>query len=400
MNKMLLFSLFGVLVLSLIFTGSMFNISISQLLKDDKPYLGVNLSGYYTRFPEARNLSDTLPPNYFTDSFKILSEAGMNHIRFLIFWESYIKNPTEFINEIKTVANAADKSGIKVLYDNHQFHTSSYLNPQRGTGFPLMLFEGNSSYFYSGGGGTKYPAAKAWWTSWWDRKIKDPNGNDGWTMLSDFLKLIVSITNNHTSTIGYEILSEPQVHDKSQWEKIGVFNNFLVNKLREVTNKTLAYSMNIPIDLKSDIELNVENLVKMAPTNRENVVFKISAYGLPQENSYQSERLDLFKNTARSANVPLYIGEWNNIKREKIISEEGDVSTVINEQLSDINQTEANSMVKKFKELEIWGAAFWQWRPETHRVQNYNLIDTSTDEIVTTPYFDIVKNAYNEVYGK
>ena len=38
-------------------------------------------------------------------------------------------------------ANAADKYNINVLYDNHQFHTSSYLNPQRGTGFPFSLFE-------------------------------------------------------------------------------------------------------------------------------------------------------------------------------------------------------------------------------------------------------------------
>lgn len=382
------------------FTGLLFSVSTAQLLKNDKPYLGVNLSGYYTRSPEARNLSDNMPENYFGESFKILSEAGMNHVRFLIFWESYVKNPKEFINEIKTVANEADKWDIKVLYDNHQFHTSSYLNPQRGTGFPFTLFEGNSSYYYSGGGGTKYPAAKAWWTSWWDRKIKDNEGNDGWQLLSDFLNLIVSVTNNHTSTLGYEILSEPQVHDKSQWEKIGVFNSFIVNKLREITNKTIAYSMNIPIDLKSDIDLNSENLARMAPTNRENVVFKISAYGLPEVSSYQSKRLELFKEASELVNVPLYIGEWNNIKREKVVSEGGDVNTVINEQLSDINQTEANLMVSKFKEIGVWGAAFWQWRADTHRVQNYNLIDTSMGNIITTPYFEIVKTAYKEVYDK
>ncbi len=397
---MLVFTLFGFLVISLMFTGLMFSVSIAQLLKNDKPYLGVNLSGYYTRSPEARNLSDNIPENYFGESFKILSEAGMNHVRFLIFWESYVKNPKEFINEIKTVANEADKWDIKVLYDNHQFHTSSYLNPQRGTGFPFTLFEGNSSYYYSGGGGTKYPAAKAWWTSWWDRKIKDHEGNDGWQLLSDFLNLIVSVTNNHTSTLGYEILSEPQVHDKSQWAKIGVFNSFIVNKLREITNKTIAYSMNIPIDLKSDIDLNSENLARMAPTNRENVVFKISAYGLPEVSTYQSKRLELFKEASELVNVPLYIGEWNNIKREKVVSEGGDVNTVINEQLSDINQTEANLMVSKFKEIGVWGAAFWQWRADTHRVQNYNLIDTSMGNIITTPYFEIVKIAYKEVYDK
>ena len=158
--------------------------------------------------------------------------------------------------------------------------------------------------------------------------------------------------------------------------------------------------MNIPIDLKSDIDLNSENLARMAPTNRENVVFKISAYGLPEVSTYQSKRLELFKEASELVNVPLYIGEWNNIKREKVVSEGGDVNTVINEQLSDINQTEANLMVSKFKEIGVWGAAFWQWRADTHRVQNYNLIDTSMGNIITTPYFEIVKIAYKEVYDK
>ena len=39
------------------------------------------------------------------------------------------------MDELEQVANAADKNGIKVIYDNHQWHTSSWLE-DRGTGFP------------------------------------------------------------------------------------------------------------------------------------------------------------------------------------------------------------------------------------------------------------------------
>ena len=120
------------------------------------PYNGVDMHGFYTRTSQARDTNYDLPKNYFEESFKILSSNGLNHVRFLIFWESFVKNPKEFIAELKTVANAADKYNIKVLYDNHQFHTSSYLNPQRGTGFPFSLFEADFAFFYGSGGAVSY----------------------------------------------------------------------------------------------------------------------------------------------------------------------------------------------------------------------------------------------------
>ena len=60
----------------------------------------------------------------------------MNHVRYTFYWEAYAVNPTAFMNELQMVANAMDKYGIKVIYDNHQFHTSSYLNPSEN-GFHL-----------------------------------------------------------------------------------------------------------------------------------------------------------------------------------------------------------------------------------------------------------------------
>ena len=156
--------------------------------KTGPPYNGVNMHGFYTRTAQARDTNYDLPENYFEQSFKILSDSGLNHVRFLVFWESFIKNPEDFLNELKTVATAADKYGINILYDNHQFHTSSYLNPQRGTGFPFSLFETDYAFFYGSGGGTKYPTAKVWWSDWWDRNIRDKDGTDGWTLQTEFFK--------------------------------------------------------------------------------------------------------------------------------------------------------------------------------------------------------------------
>jgi hypothetical protein len=397
-NSLKFLSSIVILSIIIIITPSIGVIS-AQPTVGDVPYLGVDMSGFYTRDPQARNPSYDLPANYLEDSFRIMSEAGMNHVRFVFYWESYVKDPASFMNELNAVANAADKWGIKVIYDNHQFHTSSWLNPQRGTGFPSFLFENNPMYPSGGGGGTKYPAAQLWWTDWWNRSVKDVNGNDGWTLLVEFLKKIVTTVDSHPSTLGYEILSEPQVHNVDQWEKIGQFNTLITDELRTLTQKTIAYSMNIPVDLKGPIGLNPENLAKMAPANKTNVVFKISLYGLPSPDSYQGDRLNIFVQAGKLAGVPLYVGEWNNVVRQSSINEQGEIVTEINPDLSNINQTEANLIVKTFKDVGVWGMAYWQWNVDTHQIANYNLISTdATGAIQTTNYFDIVKNAYSSIY--
>jgi hypothetical protein len=397
-NSLKFLSSIVILSIIIIITPSIGVIS-AQPTVGDVPYLGVDMSGFYTRDPQARNPSYDLPANYLEDSFRIMSEAGMNHVRFVFYWESYVKDPASFMNELNAVANAADKWGIKVIYDNHQFHTSSWLNPQRGTGFPSFLFENNPMYPSGGGGGTKYPAAQLWWTDWWNRSVKDVNGNDGWTLLVEFLEKIVTTVDSHPSTLGYEILSEPQVHNVDQWEKIGQFNTLITDELRTLTQKTIAYSMNIPVDLKGPIGVNPENLAKMAPANKTNVVFKISLYGLPSPDSYQGDRLNIFVQAGELAGVPLYVGEWNNVVRQSSINEQGEIVTEINPDLSNINQTEANLIVKTFKDVGVWGMAYWQWNVDTHQIANYNLISTdATGAIQTTNYFDIVKNAYSSIY--
>jgi Cellulase (glycosyl hydrolase family 5) len=367
----------------------------------NEPYIGVNMRGVHTAVSETKsNATASLPANYYEDSFRILSEAGMNHVRYTIYWEAYIVNPTLFMNEIQMVANTADKYGLKVIYDNHQFHTSSYLNPQRGNGFPWALLEGDPKYLYGAGGSPKYPAASLWWTDWWNRSIRDVNGTDGWVLLLGFLQRVVNTVDSHPSTLGYEILSEPQVHSPDQWEKIGVFNSFMVNELRKITQKTLAYSMNIPVDLKSQIGVNPTNLAEMAPDNKTNVVFKISLYGLPEPDTYQGDRLAIFLRTSEITQVPLYIGEWNNVLREATINEEGQRVFNINPGRSDISQEEANLIVQTFKDIGAWGMAYWQWRLQTHQVDNYNLVNvTNSGTIGTTQYFDILRNAYQSAYG-
>ncbi|MDW0135496.1 MAG: cellulase family glycosylhydrolase [Nitrososphaeraceae archaeon] len=360
--------------------------------------IGVNMLGYYTTLPQSREFKNPFPDNYYDQSFKIIKDGGMNHVRYVYYWESYVKNPVAFINELKFAATLADKYGIKIIYDNHQFHTSSWLNPQRGTGFPNFLFQNNSEYAYGSGGSPLYPSAAAWWTQWWNREVTDANGTDGWTLQSEFLKKVVSTVDSHASTAGYEILSEPQVHSVDQWDKIGKFNTIMTNELRNVTKKDIVYSMSIPVDLDSNIGVNATNLVKMTPENKTNTIFKFSIYGLPSPGSYQEERLNMFLATGNLSGVPMYIGEWNNVARDKVINEEGDFVYEIDPESSDITPEDTNAILKKFNEIDPYGWAFWYWNFRPHRVENFNLVTSdASGNLVPTKYFDILKNAVQSV---
>lgn len=375
------------------------NLSYGQGAKSPS-LIGVNMLGYYTSLPQTRDFKNPFPDNYYDQSYKIIKEGGMNHVRFVYYWESFVKNPIAFINELKFAATLADKYGIKIIYDNHQFHTSSWLNPQRGTGFPSFLFQNNSAYPYGSGGGPKYPSAAAWWTDWWNRVITDTNGTDGWNLQAQFLKKVVSTVDSHPSTVGYEILSEPQVHSADQWEKVGKYNTFMTDEMRKVTKKNIIYSMSIPVDLKSNIGVNATNLAKMTPANKTNTIFKFSIYGLPSPGSYQEERLKMFISAGNLSGVPVYIGEWNNVARDKVINEEGDFVYEINPEASDITPEDTNMILKKFNEIDPYGWAFWYWNFRPHRVENFNLV-TSDDNgnLIPTKYFDILKNAVHSVYS-
>ncbi len=394
-------SVFGVsFVFLLILNVSLItNLSYGQGAKSPA-LIGVNMLGYYTSLPQTRDFKNPFPDNYYDQSYKIIKEGGMNHVRFVYYWESFVKNPIAFINELKFAATLADKYGIKIIYDNHQFHTSSWLNPQRGTGFPSFLFQNNSAYPYGSGGGPKYPSAAAWWTDWWNRVITDTNGTDGWNLQAQFLKKVVSTVDSHPSTVGYEILSEPQVHSADQWEKVGKYNTFMTDEMRKVTKKNLIYSMSIPVDLKSNIGVNATNLAKMTPANKTNTIFKFSIYGLPSPGSYQEERLKMFISAGNLSGVPVYIGEWNNVARDKVINEEGDFVYEINPEASDITPEDTNMILKKFNEIDPYGWAFWYWNFRPHRVENFNLVTSDENgNLIPTKYFDILKNAVHSVYS-
>jgi hypothetical protein len=362
----------------------------------DMPTLmGVAMRGNHTSEKETEVNEIVAPSGYYEESFKLIHDAGLNHVRYLLYWESYVRNPSLFLQELATVADTADKWGIKVLYDNHQWHTSSWLE-SRATGFPSFLFETNPELEMDSGGNTNDDSASIWWTDWWNRSVRDANGNDGWSLLAGFLTNLVNALDSHPSTIGYEILSEPQIHSDDQWEKVGEFNTFMVNELRKVTQKTIAFSQQVPASINAqNIDVTPENQAKMVPVNKDNVVFKISLYGVSTD-SFQKARLDGLVEAAQQMGVPIYVGEWNNVVRER----EGGVFR-ISPEASDLTQEETNLFLQDFRRLGVWGWAYWQWNFNSHRVPNFNLMLVSeAGTLEPTKYYEQLETAISEVYGE
>lgn len=141
--------------------------------------------------------------------------------------------------------------------------------------------------------------------------------------------------------------------------KISKYNTFVANELREITNKTLVFYMTIPVVFHdSKIDMTLENIAKLLPEHRNNIVFKISLYGIPAEGSYAEQKINLLSGVANITGVPLYVGEWNEISSEEHISVDGKTVNEINQELSDLNQTGANIMTKTMKEIGVWGGLF------------------------------------------
>ena len=354
----------------------------------DLPLFGMNMRGYYTAMPQERDFKFSVPENYYEDSFKALSDAGIKFVRYLFFWESYERDPISFMNELKSVADTAEKWGISVLYANDQYDTSSWLGPKTATGFPSLLFENDpSSYPYGTGGGIgpKDDTAKRWWNNWLNRSVADEDGNDGWTLQAEFLKKIVNAVDDYTSTLGYEILNEPHVDEVSQWEKIGVYNSFMTDELRTVTHKTIFYDRQVPSELDGPVQASPQNMAKMAPASKDNVIFKATIFGLPTDSSYAESRLHYYAKAAQLAGVPLCICEFN--LRSYGNNEIGEDENVT------MTQENLNLMVEKINELNVWGLAPWVWTIKEHTNPNYNFVDFGEDGMNTTENFGYLRNA-------
>jgi hypothetical protein len=376
-TDLLKFTLIYLMVLSL-FVISSITVKIATSFPVDAKnmnpinYMGVNMKGNYTSQTQNRDPSTIIfPEDYYDQSFKIISNSGMNFVRYLFFWEAYEKNPELFLHELEHVAQIADKWKINIIYANDNFATSSYLDSKKGYGFPSYLFDSNMFGKSSGGGFTPDDKeAKLWWTKLWDHSLTAVNGTDAWTLQANFLKNIISKVNDYNSTLGYEILNEPHVYSPDQWEKIGKYNTFLVDQLRTKTNKLIFYDRHVPSNLYGNLNISAQNIAKMTPSNVTNIVFKTTLYDLPINGSYAENKLHTYAEAARLGGVKFCLCEFN-LNTKDVLSQEY-----------------LSKFMEKLKELKAWGWAIWIWDYKPRDNDNFNLVKFVNGTAVPTANFE------------
>jgi hypothetical protein len=148
------------------------------------------------------------------------------------------------------------------------------------------------------------------------------------------------------------------------------------------------------VDLNGPIQLSPENLAEMAPANKENTLFKISVYGIPDRDQYQKERFDLFLQTRELTGIPLYIGEWNNVVRTQVNG-----VFQLDPQLSGLDQQTTDTMLQAFENENVTASAFWKWDYQDADTASFNLITHLNGTITPTEYYTFLKNSVAKVYG-
>jgi len=71
-------------------------------MTNSEPINGVVMKGAFVNMKQDNNsLILPAPPNYIDDSLKMISSAGLNHVRFVFYWEAYERDPEAFMKEIE-----------------------------------------------------------------------------------------------------------------------------------------------------------------------------------------------------------------------------------------------------------------------------------------------------------
>jgi hypothetical protein len=163
---------------------------------------------------------------------KFLSENGIQIVRHRVYWENFVTDPTGTMKAIKDVADAADKYGLKVLWNpGHQFELSSYFGTG-GKGFPVDMIQsliGNRSNF-----ATADDAKKAFL-----RRLYDNNGTYKgkklWDAAADYvIQSHVNIVKDRPSSLGYMLYNEPPIFADSDHEKLKAYVEYVGNKVVEL----------------------------------------------------------------------------------------------------------------------------------------------------------------------
>jgi hypothetical protein len=303
-------------------------------------YKGVNLIDKSLMAKENQDWLTFSAPSSIFDRLAEIKSQGFNSIRLPYWWEGYVKNPTAFVSALNQVSSAADKLGICIVYDFHQYHTSSHFN-NGGGGFPSFL---TKPYTPDMTGEIKF------WADYYENNISY-NGVKIWDLQSNFLRdIIIKNVDSHPSTAGYEIINEPRVDYCYQFTEVGNMHTYIGNKMRSATTKLIFFQN---ASNSGCTDWNNPKLESHAlPRGVSNLVYAPHIYNKGSPTLLSSLHLPMLKDyfQKQQPEMPIYIGEWGQLAGQGI------------------NQDIMKTYLKAFKENNV-GWAYWVWDP----VYDYSL---------------------------
>ena len=318
---------------------------------------GVNYSNPVLSRTEAGTVQRNAPS--VDESLSHIRQYDFNLVRVPFYWEAFDIDAKAVLAEMELIASRAQQLEIYVIFDFHQYGTSSYFynNPYYG-GFPWSALQ---EYTFDGGP----RAEKKFWNDFYNNDIT-VDGISLWELQARVFNKIIKRVDNYKSVLGYELLNEPPIYDNSQYEKLGSYHTFMAQKIRSYgSEKFILFNRAYPAWDSSLVDWRYYE--KIAPKGVENVIFAPHRYS----KLYDGIFLNYQKLSKVWGGVPVILGEWAQGSQE--------------------DTTRFVAELKKYG----FGWTYWSWKPgSSHDPQR--LINSNYEPTV---YLSYLSNAYNQFYN-
>ncbi len=309
------------------------------------------------------------PVSYVEDSLKRLHSYGFNLIRVHYYWESYVYNPADFMNRLDLIARTAQEHDICVVFDNHHWFTSSYWKTDtglggKGIGFPAFVvksFPSKATYSQTAG-------------PFWDALLSNSLVIDGrkiWDIQAEFLTKVVKRVDKYDSVAAYEILNEPHLWSKDQYDKLGNYHTFMAQKIRAVSDKRIVFDRETAHDFMRDPTMEY----KILPRGVSKIVYGPHLYAAPTEASGGEKQVSNIKKWSQDWGVEIMIGEF-----------------------SAHSQADMNAFLKAWKDAGF-GWTYWKWSKATGtRPDHLGNVVYESGTVPKTEALKYLLNSYNTIY--
>ncbi len=290
----------------------------------------------------------TVSVAYVTENLKYIKSNGFNTIRVPFYWEAYVNNPSAFMDELDLVAKTAEANDMCIVFANFHFYTSSYWHlavegKSGGRGFPSFVvddFPKRADYIQTAG---------PFWDAFLSNNISI-NGRSVWDVQAEYIKKVIDQVDSYDSIVGYEILNEPHLFDKAQYDKLGNYHTFMAKKMRESTDKKIFFDRETTRGFARDASLEY----KIIPRDVAGLVYGVQLYSIPTPGSYASKQVSNFNELSQKYGIEVFI-----------------------EEMAGATQSEIETLLNVFK-ANGYGWTWYAWKQSSGSEYGVSIYESST----------------------